>query len=270
MAVVFADWPAPKKVRAFYTTRTGGYSSAPFDTFNLAEHVGDDNKAVGLNRQRLENALASVSKTSVRGTGLRFGWLNQIHGTCAARCEEAVCEQISADASYTSLSDHVCVVMSADCLPVLFCDQSGTQVAAVHAGWRGLAQGILAKVLECFAAEPEQVLAYLGPAIAQPAFQVGGDVLQAFRSAQQSRRFSEDVNAAFLPDNDHLLPADEKKYCADLYRLARSELQGLGVTQVYGGDRCTLSEPEHFYSYRRTDVTGRMATGIWLESQRYS
>lgn len=268
MALVFPDWPAPSNVKAFYTTRMGGDSRAPFDAFNLGAHVGDTKQAVELNRRRLAHALARES--SVRGAdkALRIGWLNQIHGTYVAgiaASSQVQLEPTDADASHTLLPGHVCAVMTADCLPVLFCDRNGTQVAAAHAGWRGLAAGILSNVVATFGAKPSDILCYLGPAIGPRSFQVGSDVRQAFIVEQQSRAYAERVEHSFKIDTT-TPDGIEQKYLADLYRLARSELEGLGITDIYGGNRCTFNEASDFYSYRRDHITGRMATGIWLES----
>ncbi|MDM8564410.1 peptidoglycan editing factor PgeF [Candidatus Halobeggiatoa sp. HSG11] len=233
------DWPAPPQVKAYTTTRKNGYSQPPYGSFNLATHVGDDIEAVTKNRNVLQKALAIPSKPI---------WLEQVHSniTTTAILSNINCK---ADASYTDKPEQVCVILTADCMPVLFCNKTGTKVAAIHAGWRGLANGILEEVLQYFDSD---VLVWLGPAIGPQAFEVGEDVYAAFTDflPQASKAFT-------LTDNNHWL--------ADLYLLARQRLAYQGITAVFGGKFCTYSEPERFYSYRRDKATGRMASLIWLE-----
>ncbi|WP_324731781.1 peptidoglycan editing factor PgeF [Pseudomonas paeninsulae] len=234
------DWPAPAWVKACITTRSGGISAAPFDSFNLGEHVEDDPVAVIKNRQRLISQL-----------GCRPAWLRQVHGVAVVPAEPG--EVVEADASWTATPGVACTVMTADCLPVLFCDRAGSRVAAAHAGWRGLAGGVLEATLDALAVQPEDVLVWLGPAIGPQAFEVGAEVREAFMAVhpQAAEAFVASVN----PD----------RYMADIYQLARIRLAARGVTAVYGGGLCTYSDPR-FYSYRRAARTGRFASLIWLAS----
>jgi YfiH family protein len=232
------QWPAPAKVKTCVTTRSGGVSAMPFDSLNLGEHVGDDPQAVAKNRQRLVSLL-----------GCKPAWLQQVHGVAVAEANPALV--LEADASWTSTAGIACTVMTADCLPVLFCDRAGTRVAAAHAGWRGLAAGVLESTLEQLAVPVDQVLVWLGPAIGPKAFEVGAEVREAF-VAQQSQ-----ATEAFLPS------ANPGKFMADIYQLARIRLAACGVDAVYGGDFCTYSDLR-FFSYRRSVQTGRFASMIWL------
>ena len=234
------DWPAPVWVKACITTRSGGISSAPFDSFNLGAHVDDDPVAVTKNRQRLISQL-----------GCKPAWLRQVHGVAVVPAEPG--EVLEADASWSATPGVACTVMTADCLPVLFCDRAGSRVAAAHAGWRGLAGGVLEATLDALAVAPEDVLAWLGPAIGPHAFEVGAEVREAFMAThpQAAEAFVASVN----PD----------RYMADIYQLARIRLAARGVTAVYGGGFCTYSDPR-FYSYRRAAQTGRFASLIWLAS----
>lgn len=236
------DWPAPARVRACSTTRAGGVSAAPYDGLNLGDHVGDDPPAVAENRRRLSTGLPSAP-----------AWLRQVHGVVvvdAARVS-GPCE---ADAAFSRQAGAVCVVMTADCLPVLFCDRAGSVVAAAHAGWRGLAAGVLEATVAAMAVPPAELLAWLGPAIGPQAFEVGGEVRDVF--------LARDASAA-----DAFVPAADGKWLADIFLLARQRLASLGVGGVYGGGVCTVSDPLRFYSHRRDRVTGRMATLVWLAAE---
>ena len=247
MRFITPDWPAPAGVRAATTSRQGGVSQPPFDSFNLGGHVGDAPTAVAANRQQLRETLSLPAEPY---------WLNQIHGTAVANldtCSEGLPE---ADASITTTANTVCTVLTADCLPVLFCDQSGTQVAAAHAGWRGLAAGVLEATVASFAAPPEQIMAWMGPAIGPQAFEVGDEVRQAFVE------FDPAAAEAFVGVQPE---ANEKKWLADVYQLARQRLAAVGVNAVYGGGRCTFTEVDEFYSFRRDGKTGRMASLVWIE-----
>lgn len=239
------DWPAPATVAAVVTTRAGGVSAAPFDTFNLGDHVGDDPFAVAENRRRLvadHPGLAAVS------------WLRQVHGTTLV--EAAADRPVEADAQFTTQPGLACAVLTADCLPVLFCNRDGTRVAAAHAGWRGLCAGVLERAAAGFG-NPEEVLAWLGPAIGPAHFEVGPEVRTQFLDAAAAPR-RQAAERCFVPSArpDHFL--------ADLYALARLRLGGAGVNAVYGGGLCTFAAPERFFSYRREAVTGRMASLIYL------
>lgn len=235
------DWPAPPAVRAVSTTRRGGISPPPYDSLNLADHVGDDPARVAANRRWLA---ASV------GLPAEPAWLEQVHGTDVVAAE-SVLTPVAADAAWTRETGRPCAVMTADCLPVLLCDRAGTLVAAAHAGWRGLAGGVIAATVARLAVAPGELLAWLGPAIGPAAFEVGEEVRAAFLAldAGNARCFK---------------PSPAGRWLADIYQLARRQLSDLGVKDVYGGDLCTFSEPDRFFSYRREPRTGRMATLVWL------
>ncbi len=233
------DWPAPANVRACVTTRSGGVSVAPFDSFNLGDHVDDDPVAVTSNRQHLVDTL-----------GCQPAWLRQVHGIVVAEADPATV--IEADGNWTATPGIACTAMTADCLPALFCDRAGTRVAAAHAGWRGLAGGVLEATVKALDVAPQELLVWLGPAIGPTAFEVGGEVREAF-----VRQHAEAV-AAFVPS------VNVGKFMADIYQLARIRLAAIGVTAVSGGGLCTYDDPR-FYSYRRSARTGRFASLIWLQ-----
>lgn len=232
------DWPAPARVRACVTTRQGGVSAAPFDSFNLGDHVGDDPAAVACNRQHLRDVL-----------GCQPIWLEQVHSCVAVNAIPGVCA--TADASWSETPGEACAVLTADCLPVLFCDRRGERVAAAHAGWRGLAGGVLENSLAALRVPPEEVLVWLGPAIGPHAFEVGPEVRQAFLEGHA------EAAVAFVPS------VNAGRFMADLYALARLRLAASGVRSVHGGGFCTYSDPR-FYSYRRNARTGRFASLVWL------
>lgn len=234
------DWPAPANVRACVTTRSGGVSAAPFDTFNLGDHVDDDPAAVAANRAQLVEVL-----------GCQPAWLRQVHGIVVAEADPAVV--IEADGNWTATPGIACTAMTADCLPALFCDCAGTRVAAAHAGWRGLAGGVLEAAVQALSVAPQELLVWLGPAIGPAAFEVGAEVREAF--VQQHA----EAASAFLPS------ANAGRFMADIYQLARIRLAAIGVTAVSGGGLCTYNDPR-FYSYRRSARTGRFASLIWLQS----
>jgi len=236
------DWPAPASVRALQTTRNGGVSQAPYASFNLGLHTGDAPEAVRKNRAMLA---ANLPNEPV--------WLEQVHGTeVLSLSGERFSRAPGADAVVCRVPGQVCAIMTADCLPVLFCDLAGEVVAAAHAGWRGLAAGILENTVHAMETEPEKILVWLGPAIGREAFLVGSDVRDAFVAADSI------ASAAFFPT------ATPEKYHADLYALARQRLNKAGVTRIFGGNYCTFSEPQRFFSYRRNGITGRMASLVWL------
>ncbi|WP_268801208.1 peptidoglycan editing factor PgeF [Pseudomonas huanghezhanensis] len=233
------DWPAPVGVRSCVTTRAGGVSIAPFDSFNLGDHVDDDPAAVASNRTAL------TSQLNVQPT-----WLRQVHGIdVVAANSTAVME---ADASWTATPGVACTIMTADCLPALFCNRSGSQVAAAHAGWRGLAAGVLEAAVGSFSDDPSEILVWLGPAIGPDAFEVGPEVREAFISTHP------ETAQAFVPS------VNAGKFMADIYALARLRLAAHGVTAVYGGGLSTYND-SRFYSYRRSARTGRFASLIWIE-----
>lgn len=246
------DWPCPANVQAVISTRTGGISQGPYAGANLGDHVGDDPAAVAVNRASL-----------ARQTGLQtWPWLKQVHGTELLELGTlaAVPGQI-ADAVYSRVPGAACAVLTADCLPVLLCDRQGTRVAAVHAGWRGLAAGILGRAVARFRVPAGDLLAYLGPAIGQDHFEVGLDVYQAHADLFARLGLREGWQACFRPN-----PGRPQHFFADLYGLAHLALKCAGVHQVYGGQYCTYADAGRFYSYRRDGVTGRMVSAIWLRA----
>lgn len=238
--LIVPDWPAPPNVRALQTTRLGGTSSAPYDSFNLGDHVGDAPLAVARNRMLLNRLLPSEPV-----------WLQQVHGTRVVDAGAAACLP-QADACIARHRSAVCVVMTADCLPLLLCDTQGSVVGAVHAGWKGLAAGVIEAAVRAMETAPEDLLAWLGPAIGQHAFEVGEEVRTAFIDAQPQ------ASSAFVPGRPG-------KWFADLYALAGLRLNALGITRIHGGGYCTHRERERFFSYRRDGATGRMGSFIWLE-----
>ncbi|XKH60536.1 peptidoglycan editing factor PgeF [Halomonas sediminis] len=236
------DWPAPANVRAFVTTRETGPSQGDFAAFNPAQHVGDNPAHVALCRRLLHKVI---------GDERPLLWLNQTHGARIQQRYEADCPE--ADAAVATTQDYACVVLTADCLPVFFCDRNGTRVAVAHAGWRGLAGGVLEATVAALGVAAEDILVWLGPAISNAQFEVGPEVHNAFVAVHP------DAEEAF----DHS-PYRLSHHMADLYRLARLRLEALGVTQISGGHFCTACEPR-FYSYRCDEgITGRMASVIWL------
>lgn len=246
MQLIKPNWPAPEHVVAVSTTRDGGASSGPYASLNLGMHVADNPEHVLANRNLLAQQLGACSQPL---------WLEQVHGIDVIKYQAA--DQVNqakpavADGSWTDQPNLPCVVMTADCLPVLLTDQQGSFVAAVHAGWRGLCDGILQQAIKTAPAAPEHILAWLGPAIGPKVFQVGSEVREQF--IKQDAQFEQ----GFVADN-------KGKWLADLYLLARLILAKQGVTQVFGGEHCTYSESSRFFSYRREGVTGRMASLIYL------
>ncbi len=246
--IIRPDWPAPARVQAAITTRRGGGSRGVYAECNLAQHVGDDEAAVQRNRVLLQTEL---------GLSREPQWLEQIHGTAVVEAQDDS-RILTADGSHTDVPGLACAVLTADCLPVLLCNQKGSRVAAIHAGWRGLAQGILAAAVARFSEPSAQLLAYLGPALSQPHFEVGVEVLEAFFESARSEAHNDAIAQAFQPGQRPL------HFQGDLYALARAELAALGVSAVYGGNFCTYEEEARFYSYRRDQNTGRMASLIWI------
>ncbi len=246
--LVLPDWPAPAHVRAVSTSRglaqpeIFGHSTGVFAGLNLGNHVGDEPAHVAANRQLLQQSCRLTAEPA---------WLNQVHGTHVLDLQQWDGQLVDADASVSAAAGPACVVMTADCLPVLFCDRVGTQVAAAHAGWRGLCEGVLEATLAHFA-DPSQVMAWLGPAIGPANFEVGTEVRAAFFARQAA------AAAAFRP------AATAGKWLADIYQLARLRLTAAGVTAIYGGEYCTVGAPQQFFSYRRDGQTGRQASLIWL------
>lgn len=245
------NWPAPNNVRAFTSCRSGGFSLPPYDSFNLAQHVGDDKNLVSKNRQLLPNYQ-------------NFIWLNQTHSNI---CVDFTMNKIivdtafQADACLSTKKNQVCAVMTADCLPILLCDQQGTCVAAVHAGWRGLADGVIENTVLKMPATPKSLIAWMGPAISQKYFEVGKEVTAMFIDCPQA--FNKNLQAA------------DDKYFANLYYIARQKMLALGITQVFGGEYCTYQQDHLFFSHRKTThqvlqdsnlltKTGRIVSAIYL------
>lgn len=238
------DWPAPQHIHALTTTRHGGHSHSPFDTLNLGDHVGDDPAHVAKNRQTL------IRSAQLPSSPL---WLTQTHQTDVIHAKDWL-PGITADAITSDLPQHVCAVLTADCLPVLITNTSGSQVAAVHAGWRGLQAGIIEKTLTKFQTPAAELLVWLGPAIGPEAFEVGAEVRAAFLAVDSA------AETAFIQTQNG-------RYLADIYQLARQRLFAQGVSAIYGGDYCTVSQEALFFSYRRDGTTGRMATLIWIGNE---
>lgn len=240
---IIPDWPAPASIRAACSTREGGVSVGPYAGLNLGKSSGDEGAAVDDNRRQLFADLGLPGPPE---------WIRQVHGT---RVVPVPClpAEPEADAGYTTTPGIVCAVQAADCLPVLFCDQDATVVAAAHAGWRGLCAGVLENTVASLPVAPAKLLAWLGPAIGPEAFEVGEEVRAAFIAVDPA------AAACFQPN------AQPGKYLCDLFALARQRLARGGVTAVYGGGISTHADPERFYSFRRDGVCGRMAALIWIE-----
>jgi polyphenol oxidase len=238
--LLYPDWPVFPRTHAVMTTRSGGVSQGVYASLNLGDHVADNPEHVATNRQRLRDA-AGLPTDPI--------WLKQVHGCEVVEAGQAGCE---ADAVYTDRPGVVCAVLTADCLPLLLCDRSGQAVCAVHAGWRGLAAGVIERAVSRFQVPAESLLAWLGPAIGPTAFEVGDEVRGVFLDVAPG-------------DEGAFQPSKPGHWRADLYRLARFRLNRAGVGFIGGGDYCTVTDRERFFSYRRDGVTGRMASLIWLE-----
>lgn len=236
---ISAEWPAPANVRTCITTRLGGCSQGPWKGFNLGTHVGDEPTHVAANRAELQRVL-----------GCAPAWLNQTHSIDVCKADPA--SVVDADASWTNEHNIACTVMTADCLPVLLCNKDGTRVAAAHAGWRGLLDGVLEQTVSSMGSPGYALMAWLGPAIGPQRFEVGSEVREAFVAADAQ------AAEAFSPSSR------DGHYLADIYLLARQRLAKAGVTAVFGGGLCTVSEPARYFSYRRDGQTGRFASLIWL------
>jgi YfiH family protein len=242
------DWPAPPNVQAVCTTRDGGVSQGRYESLNLGDHVGDEPAHVVQNRDRLRGAI-----------GARPVFLQQVHGTGVAALDAAqdmVRDGTAADACTATAAGLACTIMVADCLPVLFTDEAGHRVAAAHAGWRGLAGGVLEQAMKAFAAEGSpRVIAWLGPCIGPEAFEVGAEVKAAFEA------HASEAAACFKP------AGAPGKWLADLPALARQRLRAAGVASVHGNDGgnawCTVANPSRFFSHRRDGVSGRFAALVW-------
>jgi hypothetical protein len=234
-------WPVPQQVHALVTLRTGGYSQGPYASFNLAEHTDDDPQTVSRNRRLLREYFNLPAEPV---------WLQQVHSNRVIRAEQGACAA-EADGSWTTTAGVVCVVLTADCLPVLICNRDGSRVAAAHAGWRGLQAGVISNAMAALDTDPAELLVWLGPAIGPRAFEVGAEVVHAFSD---------------IPGNASAFrQTDAQHWLCDIYRLARLQLERLGIAAVYGGNECTYTDKQRFYSYRRDGETGRMASLIWLQ-----
>lgn len=236
------DWPAPRGVRAFVTTRAGGVSEGEHASMNLGTGCGDDPARVARNRLIVREHLPSVPR-----------WLAQVHGTDVADLGRLAEDEVgSADAAVVGVPGRVAAVLTADCMPLLLCDAAGTRVAVAHAGWRGMAAGVIENAVAALGSDPSRVIAWMGPAIGPAAFEVGPEVREAFVRADPG---AGDAFAAHTPG----------KFMADLYALARRRLRRLGVHEIHGGGFCTWREADRFFSYRRAQKSGRMGTFIWME-----
>lgn len=246
--IIEPDWPAPPSIIALTTTRLGGVSEGPYASFNLGHHVGDNPDHVNQNRDRLLKAV-NLHHEPI--------WLNQTHSNIIINLDnhdltKMVANPPTADGCYTVKTQQICAVLTADCLPVLLCNRAGTEVAAVHAGWRGCLSGILSEAIKNFRSPPSDIIAWLGPAIGPEAFEVGPEVFEAFTSHEPKN------TPAFIPQTN-------SKYLANLYLLATLSLNRDGVTAVYGGDYCTFTDDKMFFSYRKAGgYTGRMASIIFI------
>jgi YfiH family protein len=240
MNIIEPEWPAPSRVHAAFTLRVGGVSVAPYDSLNVGAHVGDAPAAVGENRRRLRERLQLPDEPV---------WLDQVHGTEVIELEKL--EQRRGDAATTHSTGRVCVIQVADCMPVLFSARDGSAVGAAHAGWRGLAAGVLEATVRTLRVPTRELIAWLGPTIGQEHFEVGDDVRGAFVAADPG------ATAAFMPNT-------RGRWQCDLYALARRRLAALGIESVFGGGWCTYADPARFFSFRRDGQCGRMAALIWL------
>src|SRR5690242_789325 len=241
---IVPDWPAPPNVKALFTTRKGGVSRGPYASFNLGDHVGDSPSAVDENRALLRQLLPGEPI-----------WLTQVHGIDPVNIDDPACMLRGADASFTRQTGSVCAMLAADCLPILFCDRTGTVAGAIHAGWRGLAGGVIEQTLSNVRAERADLMAWLGPAIGPSHFEVGEEVRGAFV------QHNPNAAQAFIKH-----PSQADKWLANLFLLARQRLIEAGIREIHGGGICTFSNPERFFSYRRDGITGRMAALIWIAS----
>lgn len=246
MTLIEANWPAPKNVRAFTTLRSGGVSNSPYDSFNLAMHVGDDEHAVTANRDTLKSHCKLPDEPV---------WLTQTHSAIVVPAS-ADNRNKEADAAFTSSPNQICAILTADCLPILISNTQGTEVAAIHAGWRGIASGIIENTLDTM--KSSEYLAWLGPAIGPEVYEVGDEVRQAFLQIHPDAEHAFKNRSSGYDTNN--------RWLANLYALATLRLQKKGVTAIFGGEYCTFTQNELFYSYRRDgNKTGRMATLIWFE-----
>jgi YfiH family protein len=259
LQMITPDWPAPPGVRAAFTLRTGGVSVAPYDSLNLGARIGDSSEAVAENRRRVRQKLRLPTEPV---------WLEQVHGTVVVHLGAAAArtrplaggadELVSAptgDSAVAWGAGHVCAIRVADCMPVLFAARDGSAVAAAHAGWRGLAAGVLEATVRRLAVPPSQLIAWMGPAIGSAHFEVGDEVRAAFTATDAG------AASAFVAN-------ERGRWQCDLYALARRRLTAIAVSGIYGGGWCTFADSERFFSYRRNSQCGRMAALIWIESEQ--
>lgn len=244
MDKIIPNWNAPQHIQAFTTVRNGGVSKAPFDSFNLGSHVNDNINDVLQNRKLL------AEKFQLPHMPL---FLTQTHSTRVIRLPYSG-NDFEADAVYTNQPNQVCLIMTADCLPALFVSEDGKEIAAAHAGWRGLCDGVLEATVAEFDCKPDNISVWLGPAIGPNAFQVGIDVIEQFCA------FDPDAKEAFIKDT-----STSGKFLGNLYQIAKQRLNKLGIINIWGGEHCTYTEKEQFFSYRRDKQTGRMASLIWRQ-----
>lgn len=254
---ILPEWPAPANIHVYSTTRLNGLSQGVYAGLNLALHVGDNAQTVEKNRAFLSEALCLPGDPV---------WLNQVHHATAINASAQQNNSLEktpldADASFSFKANHVCVVMTADCLPLLICNRKGDKVAAIHAGWRGLAEGVIESSITALHESPEQLLVWLGPAIGPQAFEVGEEVRNAFIA-----KFANATCAKVTPElvKSYFVQNRAGHYLADIYQLARLALNVMGIESVYGGEHCTFNDVDHFYSFRRDGTTGRQASLIWF------
>lgn len=243
LELIHPNWPAPAWVHAYTTTRYGGFSPAPFDSLNLAMHVGDNTDCVTKNRQLLQNFLGLTESLI---------WLNQVHGNTVISADTTLTSNPTGDAIYSKKSNTVCAILTADCLPLLVCSPIDFCVVAIHAGWKGLNNNIIEKTIFALACPPRNLLVWLGPAIGPQAFVVGREVLQTFIEKDPA------TQTAFHSIGNN-------RWLANLYILATQRLRQLGIDKIYGGNYCTFTDHKRFFSYRRNKITGRMLSLIWLQ-----
>ena len=236
------DWDAPARVRAFVTTRHGGVSEGEYASLNLGTNSGDNSRHVAENRRIVRQHLPAMPR-----------WMKQVHGSDVVKVDELGANDVPiADAAVVCESGRVAAVLTADCMPLFLCDASGGKAAVAHAGWRGMAAGVIENAVGALGAAPADVIAWMGPTIGPTAFEVGPEVREAFLAGDSQ---ADEAFATHAPG----------KYLADLYALARRRLARAGVTRVYGGGFCTYRETERFFSYRREKASGRMGAFIWME-----
>ena len=239
--VIIPPWPAPPNVKAYSTTRIGGVSQGPYSSLNLAHHVDDNPDHVKENREIIKNTIPLPDQPH---------WLTQIHSNRVLLADN-VQKYAPGDGTYTHTPNVVCAVLAADCLPILICNHHGTAVAALHGGWRGLADGIIENGIRAMGIPEHQLMAWLGPAIGPKYFEVGPEVKDRFVAMDPN------TTKAFTATNSG-------KYLANIYLIAQVRLNHFGIREIYGGNYCTYSEQERFYSYRRDGATGRMASMIYI------